>query len=462
MTTRVFATVRGQVQAWWQAVAGSLWFVPALLIGASVILALLLIELSTTIDREALRNFPRLFGAGAESSRSMLSTIAGAMMTVAGVTFSITVLAVTQASSQYTPRILRNFMRDRPSQVALGTLTGVFVYCLVVLRTVRGEEDILFIPALAVLGAFVLAIVAIGVLVYFIHHIASSLQASGILDRVRRETTAAVEQLFPDELGDEAESPTHDAERIPVDARWRTVAARRTGYLARIDADGMLAFAEEEHTVVRMAHGIGEYVVAGTPLCAVLDSVRDPASRTRDAERLDALHTVEVYRTVQQDPAFGVRQIVDIALKALSPGINDTTTAVMCIDSLGAILVHVAERRVENEFRESHGELRVIAIGPTFESLVASAVDEIRRNAEGNVTVLAHLLRTMAVVAGCTKRNARRAVLREHASRIYAASERSVRDVDDRREVGDAYHHVLRVLERQPAPRDAAHASGRT
>lgn len=481
----MIAGVRAGLQSRWQAVTGSLWFVPALLITGSVGLALVLIELSAAVDREALRRFPRVFGAGADSSRSMLSTIAGAMMTVAGVTFSITVVAVTfsitvvavtQASSQYTPRILRNFMRDRPSQIALGTLTGVFVYCRVVLRTVRGDEEIRFIPALAVLGAFVLAVAAIGVLVYFIHHIAGSLQASGILDRVRRETTAAVERLFPEELGEEPESPSAAAAtaaaalaRVTQDgtaaATWRVVPARHTGYLSHIDAEGLGAFAAARNSVVRMERGVGEYVVAGTPLCAMLSRQRPgarhgAAPHRKDAAALNALYTVAVYRTVDQDPAFGIRQMVDIPLKALSPGINDTTTAMMCVDSLGAVLVHLVPRCIERRLRMVDGELRVITRGSTFASLVGAALDEIRRSAEGNVSVLARLLSTLETVVACTASEGRRAVLREHAMRIHATSERTVADPQDRGEVSDAFRRVERALAPPAAPSGAGLAMG--
>lgn len=435
-----------RLQVWWQAVTGSLWFVPAIMIAGSVLLALLLVELSTVVDRAALRAHPRIFGAGADSARSMLSTIAGAMMTVAGVTFSITVVAVTQASSQYTPRILRNFMGDRPTQLALGTLTGVFVYCLVVLRTVRGDEEIRFIPALAVLGAFALAVVAIGMLVYFIHHITGALQASGILDRIRRETTAAVDSLFPEGLGEEAEAPSAAAAealaRVPGDATWETVPARHTGYVTHVDTDGLLAYAGEANTVVRMVRGVGEYVVAGTPLCAILG--RPP--RDADVAALAKLFAVANYRTVEQDPAFGMRQMVDVAVKALSPGVNDTTTAVHCVDSLGAVLVHLAARRVENRLRIADGELRVIARGPTFESLLRTAIDEIRRNAEGNVSVLARMLSMLELIAGCTRNERRRAILLEQAALVHATSERTVPERVDRAEVTAAYHRVERAL----------------
>ncbi|MEP7066729.1 MAG: DUF2254 domain-containing protein [Gemmatimonadota bacterium] len=426
-----------RLRAWWNNVSGSLWFVPGAMILGAIALAAMMVELSGTIDRSTLIKYPRIFGAGAQSSRQMLSTIASAMMTVAGVTFSITVVAVTQASSQYTPRILRNFMRDRPSQITLGTLTGVFVYCLVVIRTVRGDQDRLFIPALAVLGAFVLAIIAIGVLVYFIHHVAGSLQASGILERVSAETIAAVERLFPVKLGEGEEAEPPLAESIAL-LDWCPVPSQRTGYIRGLSTNGLLRFAVEHDLIVRMKVGVGEHVVRGSVLASAA-----PAGLEPDDERsLAALYDIGHFRTVEQDAAFGIRQMVDMAVKALSPGINDTTTAVSCIDALGAVLVALADRRIDARDQTYEGRLRVIARGPTFESLVNTAVDEIRQNAERNVSVLARLLAMLAVVAERTASPARRDVLLGHATRILAVGERTVPDANNRAEIRAAFERT--------------------
>ena len=170
----------------WARLRDSLWFVPSLIVLAAVLLAIGMVELSALAPSEALARWPRLFGAGADGSRSMLSAIAGSMITVAGVTFSITMVAVTQASAQYTPRILRNFMRDRANQAVLGIFVGIFAYCLVVLRTIRGGDGPDFVPSLAVLVGILLALLGIAVLIFFIHHIATALQASEIIARIAR------------------------------------------------------------------------------------------------------------------------------------------------------------------------------------------------------------------------------------------------------------------------------------
>jgi uncharacterized membrane protein len=426
-----------RLRVWWNSITESLWFVPALMILSAILLAVAMVQLSDAVDQSALEKYPRIFGANAQSSREMLSTIASAMMTVAGVTFSITVLAVTQASSQYTPRILRNFMRDRPNQITLGTLTGVFVYCLVVIRTVRGEEDIRFIPSIAVLVAFVLAILAIGVLVFFIHHVAGSLQASGILARVSADTIAAIERLFPEEVGDDPDSASAAAEARAIHS-WSPVPARKTGYLRSVDGDALMAFAVERDIVIQMKAGIGDHVVRGSPIVMVAPMPLDDD----DARTLANLYDIGVYRTVQQDAAFGIRQMVDMAVKALSPGINDTTTAITCIDSLGAALVALADRRIEEPYRVSDGRVRVIARGPTFTSLVNAAVDEIRQNAEANVSALSRLLAMLATVAERTPEPARRQLLLMHAQRILAVSERTVPDLEDRVEIRSAVEQV--------------------
>ena len=184
----------------WSNLRSSFWFVPSLIVAASIVFAVALIEADSVGSDQWLAQWPRLFGAGAEGARQMLSTLAGSMMTVMGVTFSMTLVALALASSQYTSRILRNFMRSRVTQGTLGIFAGIFTYCLIVLRTIRGGEAE-FVPSLAVFFAFVLALGGVGVLIFFIHHIASSIQASSIIASVAQETIAAIDRLFPEKLG---------------------------------------------------------------------------------------------------------------------------------------------------------------------------------------------------------------------------------------------------------------------
>lgn len=434
--------LRHRVGALWIALTSSLWFIPSVMVGASVLLAIALVEVSARVDEEALARVPRLFGAGAAGSRDMLSTIAGSVITVAGVTFSITIAALALASAQYTPRVLRTFMADRANQIVLGTFVGVYAYCLVVLRTIRGGDEGTFIPSIAVLAGFLLALVCVGVLIFFIHHIASALQASTILDRVRHATERSIQTLFPETVGDAVEEDTDlaAAARSPSDIAWGGIPARHTGYIQSVDADGLLAFAREHQVMVRMEHAVGDFVTTGVPLLSIARSTGQDTGHAFPAGDIpqevtsaaNSLFTVNAHRTVEQDAAFGILQISDIALKALSPGVNDTTTAVTCVDHLGALLSCVAQRRITPRTRGEGSDLHVIAKGPTFAGLVALAFDDIRRNAKGNVTVLARLLDAVETISRFARHPLRRRVLAAQVDLLAEVVQRTVEAPSDR------------------------------
>ena len=306
----------------WQEMQSSFWFLPAVMVLDAVVLATLLITVDATVDLHVVERWPLLFGAGASGARGLLTAVASSMVTVAGVVFSITIVALSLTSSQYTSRVLRNFMRDRSNQIVLGMFVGIFAYCLVVLRVIRGGDEGAFVPSLAVLVGLILAFVGIGYLIFFIHYISKSIQASSIIATAAQETLAAVDHLFSQELGEEAEE---DADGYLVksfaEQAWSAVPARKTGYIESIDADALLHLARKYQTIVRMEHGIGEFVVEGTPLISV---AKRGGLDDATTDELNGVYVIGRQRVVEQDAAFGIRQIVDIAMKALSPGVNDT------------------------------------------------------------------------------------------------------------------------------------------
>ncbi|MDZ7695699.1 MAG: DUF2254 domain-containing protein [Deltaproteobacteria bacterium] len=306
----------------WSKLRSSFWFVPSLIVAFSIALAVVLVEVSSTGSDRWLARWPRLFGAGTEGARGMLSTIAGSMMTVVGVTFSMTLVTLALASSQYTSRILRNFMRDRVTQVVLGIFTGIFIYCLIVLRSIRGGDESGFIPNLAVSLGVVLAIGGISVLIFFIHHIASSIQAANIIASVAAATMVAVDRLFPERLGNGPVDGDEDQSPLPLpERRWQAVSARGNGYIQSVDNAALLCLARKHQTIVRMERSIGEFVVHDTTLASL--ALEDSPGKEIIAD-LQAAYSISRYRMVEHDSAFGIRQIVDMALRALSPSINDT------------------------------------------------------------------------------------------------------------------------------------------
>lgn len=372
----------------------------------------------------------------------MLSTLAGSMMSVMGITFSMTLLALTLASSQYTTRILRNFMR---SGVTQGTL-GIFAYCLIVLRSIRGGEAE-FVPGLAVFFAFVLALGGVVVLIFFIHHIASSIQASSIIASVAQETIAAIDRLFPEEIGngpDEDPSPQNLEQ-----ATWRAVPAEMNGYIQSLDGDALVRLARDRKTVLRMERGVGDFVVQNTALVSFALE-EDPPDRETIAA-LNASYSTNRQRTVEQDPAFGIRQIVAIALKALSPGVNDTSTAVMCIDYLTAILARSAPWEFPRSCLYEEGELRVITVAPTFESLLAESLDLIRASAEGNVAIMARMLGTLETLSDLTVSPRRRRAIRDQVQWLAEVAGRTIESKHDRHRLARRLTDVRQALKTEPA-----------
>lgn len=432
----------------WGDLRASFWLVPSLIVAFSTVLAAGLIEVDSSGSRDWMADWPRLFGAGAVGARGMLATIAASMMTVVGVTFSMTLVTLALASSQYTSRILRNFMSDRVTQVVLGIFAGIFTYCLIVLRTIRGGDEGGFVPSLSVAFSVVLAIGGVGTLIFFIHHVASSIQASSIVASVAKETLVAVDRLFPEELGREPTDDEADPSLVPLPTRsWQAVMTRRNGYLQSVDDAALLRLAREHQTLVRMERGIGEFVVQHTPLASL--ALESPPDQEITAA-LRAAYSIDRFRTVHQDCAFGVRQLVDVALRALSPGINDTTTAVMCVDYLTAILARLASRKISSSRRYEDGELRVLSVGQTFASLVAESFDEIRGSAEGNVAIMLRMLGALQTITSLTASPSRRRVLREQVECIVEVAARTIKSPHDRTRFENRLAQVREALEMAP------------
>ncbi|MCJ7557782.1 MAG: DUF2254 domain-containing protein, partial [Gammaproteobacteria bacterium] len=261
-----------KVKQFYSNLRSSFWFLPSLMVISSIAIASMFIEAdSAGIDRW-LSQWPRLFGVGAEGARLMLSTLAGSMVTVMGITFSMTLLALVLASGQYTSRVLKNFMRSRVTQATLGVFAGIFSYCLIVLRTIRGSGGVdEFVPGLAVFFGFVISLGGVCIVIYFIHHIASSIQASSIIASVAQETDASIDRLLPKKL---AQGPDEDEGRNqvlePQDERtWYPVPAALSGYIQSVNIGALLRLACHSRTIVRMEHGIGAFVVQNTALVSL-------------------------------------------------------------------------------------------------------------------------------------------------------------------------------------------------
>ncbi|MGE5457877.1 MAG: DUF2254 domain-containing protein [Methanococcaceae archaeon] len=373
----------------WINLKSSLWFLPSIIVLLFSFAALVLIEIDVLYNSDLNEMNLTIFGSSAEGARGILTTIAASMITVAGVVFSITIVALSLTSSQYSSRVLRNFMRDHKTQFVLGVFIGIFSFCLIVLRTIRGPEESKFVPEIAVFFAVILSFLGIGAFVFFIHHIASSIQASQIIANIYNETMDIVNKMFPDELKVDQEDEDN---RIKIkwmeDDNFYPVLTDKTGYIQKINRNLLLKTAKRYDVVLRVEVPIGTFLIESTPFISI------QGNKKPDEEVINLLKkvlTIERQRTIEQDPAYGIRQLVDVALKALSPGINDTTTAIMCIERLTAILCRLAERKINNCLIRDEGTVKVIMEEADFTDYMDEAFNQIRDHGSSNIVALRKL-----------------------------------------------------------------------
>jgi uncharacterized membrane protein len=378
----------------WEGLKSSLWFLPSIMVTLSMIGAYVTTKLDERADFEQPNITGFVFGGHASGAQEVLSTIASSMITVAGVVFSITIVALSLASQQFGPRLLRNFMRDRGNQLVLGTFISTYVFCLLVLRTVRSGDDAQFIPNIGVTTALGLAIVSLAVLIYYIHHIAESINASHLIGSVHDELVLTLHELYPRHLGDaapveeaRAELPENfDAEAVPI-------VARESGYVAGLDADRLLQAACEADLIIRLAEKPGRYVQRNAPIAFIW-----PEVNLTQRSRNDILASIEIgrARTPTQDPEFLVDQLVEVALRALSPSLNDPFTAVTCIDHLGDALARLAGRAMPSPYRnDSQGNLRVVTDPLLFGQMMDGAFSQIRQSGGEHPAVVIRLLEVL-------------------------------------------------------------------
>lgn len=439
-----------KLRQFWSDLRSSFWFMPSLMVAVNIILAIVLIEADSAGLNQWLSQWPRLFGVGAEGARQMLATLAGSMITVMGITFSMTLLALVLASGQYTSRILRNFMRNSITQATLGVFASIFAYCLIVLRTIRGGGVDEFVPSLAVFFALVMSLGGVGILIYFIHHIASSIQASSIIASVAKETNVAIDRLLPikPNIGLDEDDDRHQILESLDERTWYPVPAARSGYVLSVNNQTLMNLAINNSTIVRMKHGIGEFVVQDTALIS-LALTYPPDQKMINA--LNAAYTIGRHRTVDQDPAFGIRQIVDMAMKALSPGVNDTSTAVMCVDYLTSIMVRLAGRQFPPLYHYDGETLRMVAIVPSFESLLSVSFDQIRSCAENNVAILVRILGALDTIGSMTIRLSHLRAIDKQLQCIAELTDRCIQSSHDRARLERRLSKVRETLEAQSA-----------
>ncbi|HVL82642.1 MAG TPA: DUF2254 domain-containing protein [Actinomycetota bacterium] len=403
---------------------GSLWFVPAICVASSILLAHVLTSVDRRVDASRLPGL--VFGGGPDAARDVLSTVAAAMMQFTAVVFTITIVVLQLASTQFSPRVLRQFLRDRTSKFALAAFVSTFTFSLVVLRSVRSEDEggQGFVPEIAVTVSLFLVLVSVAFFIHFINNISQSIRVVKLIEGVAAETRKLIEKLYPvDEPGSSAPSGTE-----PPGERRHLVQAPRPGVVSSIGMDRLIQHAQEHDCCLVMRHGMGDFVCEGEDLVEVYGG--DDRIDLEDVSGAIGLHPE---RTMQQDPAFGFRQLVDIAERALSPGVNDPTTAVQALDQMHDLLRRLVGRPFPTgRCCDEEGKLRLVIPVPTWEEYVALAIDEIRLYARNSIQVLRRLTGMVEDLLNVAPPD-RAPVLEEQLKLIRRAAHRELDDERDRR-----------------------------
>jgi uncharacterized membrane protein len=420
----------------------NLWFVPLL----EVIAALVLFVITYSLDRAAFDGvfrYPSWALSGSpDAARQILTTIAAAIITVVGVVFSIVIVALTLTSTQFGPRMLRNFIRDPGTQVTLGTFVGTFVYSIATLGAIGQESRGNFVPHISITVTIALMVLDLGVLIYFINHIATQIQLPQVIASIARDLAHAIETQAGNAAATKA-APSATATLAALAGAGDvggTVAAPRSGYLQTIDRRTLVRIASDADVLIQMLYRPGHFLVQGYPYATVW-----PADKADVVAReLGRSHLTGPYRTLTQDVSFGLDQLVEIALRALSPAVNDTFTAITCIDWIGDSLYKVTGNwQPRHVYRDASGKVRVITTEPTWERLVERSFEKVRQAGRGMPAIMIRQLDALAKIMQRSDSPADRAFLVTQAAMIDRLAVATVDEEADLADIRRAYQAVL-------------------
>jgi len=352
--------------------------------------------------------------ADPQVAQVVLGAIATSIMTVVSIVFAILLMMLTLASMQFSPRIIVSFARDRVTQWTLGVFLGTFSYCLAALPAARSRPDP-FAPVMTVLGAMLLALACVAWLLFFIHHITQAISVNHIVDRIASETEAVIDDFMP---WPHLDNRPRDTNLLDPRSWTPAVLNGSSGYIRFVDTKRLAFLAKKYRVQVHLLRRVGHFVPAGIPLLVV--SKEDRLS-TENSDEFRGAFDIGPTRTLQQDVEFGVLQIVDIALKAISPAVNDPTTAIGCVDQLSRILIHyVSKEPPESLLFDPPGVVRVSIPWTSFDRLLDSAFEQIRLYAKGDAAVSLRILRALGDIATTTQDQSFRASLVERGRRVIA------------------------------------------
>lgn len=388
--------LRAQLVTTIETIRTSFWFVPLLMVLLSTLLAVVLSFIDKVYPLNGLSWFEFAYQVDPETIKSLLNTIAGSMITVTSIAFSITIVTLTLASSQFGPRLIRNFMADTGTKIVLGTFISNFSYCIVLVYVMSLEAYSGKILGTAIIWCLISTFASVCVLIFFIHHVASAIQADSVIDDVSRDLVESVDRLLPN---DASVKSMLDIKSIDVEAfsHKAELNAGKPGYIQYVDLNAIESIAQKYDVIVQVHVNPGDFVAGGTLLVKIF------ALRSFDeniTSSIKSLFKIGSKRTPVQDPEYAIHQLVEIAVRALSPGINDPYTAMTCVDKLSSTMCVLTSREFPGGTRlDEHGILRVYYKARTFTDLGKASFDQIRQYAVDSIAVTIRLIESLNRIA---------------------------------------------------------------
>ncbi len=429
----------------WDSLKSSYWFLPLVMMALAVLLWSGTSALDHILSARDKRAIAWLYVSDADTMRTLLLTIAGAIIGIVGVVFSIIMVPLSIAASQFGPRLLRTFLRDTGTQVTLGTFTGTFIFCMAVLLRLSNKVE-QPLPQISVNAALLLGLASFAILIYFINHVAVSIQAPVLVARVSKELHEAINHELPGHP-DTTSAPLSSDENgkiqsdLPLNSR--AVMAASSGYVQVRDDDRLLRLAREHNLVLKILSQPGDFIVKNTPL-AIAWPGADPS---KVDEAINAAFILSSKRTLVQDVTFGINELVEVAIRALSPAINDPFTAMTCLDWLGSALCQICARKFpQPKLFDHQGHLRIIRSPVTFTSLTDAAFNQIREYGRTSTAVTLRLMDTIKLVAQCVRTEEQRKALLHHATLVERGCHIGLPEATDQQMVTDCYQTVKGLL----------------
>ncbi|MDB2438304.1 DUF2254 domain-containing protein [Hellea sp.] len=439
----------------WQDLLSSYYFIPALMALGAFVLAFITCHLDRNISTTTIKNLGLFYSNSPDSAHAILATIAGSMITVAGVTFSMTMVAVTSASAQFGPRLIGNFMRDKANQFTLGTYTATFVYCLLIMRIARvgnsetaqnGVTEI--VPNISLLVALGMTLTSVGVLIYFIHHIPETLNVGNITARVGRKMRSEIDSLFPRSIGKANEDTANYEERYLL-SEADGVSANYEGYIQTLHNTALIKIAQSHNLIIRVQFRPGDFCIKGNILAHFWHLNASPSvdEDTDIVAEIRACFAMGHERTVHQNILFLADELVEILARALSPGVNDPFTAINCMNWFHSSLKAYSVADTPSPYRyDEAGDMRVIAYPVSFDRFLSVICDQSRTYVASDRNTALHMMSILTELAAGCEHPERKMAFKHQLELLYAAAQSQLAGAIDLEDAKAHYQQALKII----------------